>query len=171
MIKSTKIGLIVAAALGFLWLRNQEPSGAIKTQQVTGGAVQGATSVSVQSQGKTTEQVRAAAVGSPAGWLQQWAAEPDPVKRRNIKQSAFNKAKNAGLAFESESTVNGIPLPEVFGAWMPPGNQPAFYSLANYIKLGFKFSGSGIHEPGYAKAVFRPVFEDWAAKYGMPLNW
>jgi len=171
MIKSAKIGLIAAAALGFLWWRNQAPLGVIKTQQAAGGAVQGATSVSVKSQGKTTAQVKAAAVGSPVGWLQQWAAEPDPVKRRNIKQSAFNKAKNSGLAFESEKTMNGVPLPEVFGAWMPPGNQPAFYSLANYIKLGFRFSGEGIHEPGYAKATFRRVFEDWAAKYGMPLNW
>lgn len=169
MVKSAKIGLIAAAVLGFLWWRNQAPSGVIKTQQATGGAVQGATSVNVQ--GKTTEQVKVAASGSPANWLRQWASEPDATKRRNIKQSAFNKAKNAGLAFESETTVNGVPLPEVFGAWMPPGNQPAFYSLANYIKLGFRFSGEGIHEPGYAKATFRRVFEDWAAKYNMPLNW
>ena len=169
MIKSAKIGMIAAAAMAFFWWRNRgdsAPVGTVKTQIAGTGVTR-----PVQSQGKTTAAVKAAAVGSPAGWLQQWAAEQDPVKRRNIKQSAFNKAKNSGLAFESEMTVNGVPLPEVFGAWMPPGNQPAFYALANYIKLGFRFSGEGIHEPGYAKATFRRVFEDWAAKYGMPLNW
>lgn len=169
MIKSAKIGMIAAAVLGFLWWRNRDdsaPVGTVKTQ-IAGTGV----TLPVQGQGKTTAAVKAAAVGSPVGWLQQWIAEPDINKRRQIKQAAFNKARNAGLAFESESTVNGVPMPTVTGAWMPTGNQPAFYSLANYIQLGFRFSGGGIHDPEYAKQRFRAVFEDWAAKYGMPLNW
>lgn len=162
-----KIGVIAAAAAAYFWLTNRKSAtaGTIKTQQTAGGAM------SVNAQGKTDVKVMASAAGSPAGWLRQWASEPDAKKRRAIKQRAFNKANAAGLAFESESTLNGVPLPETFGAWAPTGNRPAFYALANYIKLGFRFSGEGIHAPAYVKANFRAVFEDWAAKYGMPLNW
>lgn len=161
-----KIGMIAAAGVVY-WLLTNKPAktGTIKPQQATGGAM------SVNTQGRTDTQVMQAAAGSPAGWLRQWAAEPDAKKRRAIKQRAFNKAKNANLAFESENTLNGVPLPETVGIWSPTGNKPAFYALANYIKLGFRFSGEGIHAPAYAKANFRDVFEDWSAKYGMPLNW
>lgn len=92
-------------------------------------------------------------------------------ERRMILQKEVNAASNTGTAVPSFDDFNGVPLPRVFGAGTPTGNRPAFYSLYNYIKAGFKFTGEGINESAYANKNFSVVFADWADRFGMPLNW
>ncbi len=100
-----------------------------------------------------------------------FAQAPTAKERSRIIENERRTARNTQTAIASHQSVNGIPLPYVTGAMAPPGHQPAYMSLKNYINNGFAFQGEGINEKAYAKQRFMIVFEDWKTRFGMPLEW
>lgn len=96
---------------------------------------------------------------------------PGTRERMIARENALRAARNSGTAVASAEYVNGVPMPHTTGAMAPTGIQPALFSLANYIRAGFKFVGGGINEPDYARQYFSNVFNDWNRRFGMPLNW
>lgn len=93
---------------------------------------------------------------------------------RKARENELRTARNTKTAIASDASVGGVPLPYVTGAMAPQGvSQPGLMSLANYIRAGFRFTGEGINSAEYARnnADFVRLFEDWRARFGMPINW
>lgn len=101
----------------------------------------------------------------------RYSAAKTASERRTILQKEINTAARTGTAVASMNDYKGVPLPEVFGSRAPTANRPAYYSLYNYIKAGFVFTGEGINNKDYAKENFSIVFEDWKTRFNMPLDW
>lgn len=169
MKKNVMLGLGIAAA-GAVLLMIGRRAGTIGTSSVTGQAG-GAMMI------KSGERVPEA----PA-W-DDWRAAYDgapPAEKSRIVTRERNYRNATGTAMQSRRVINGVPVPYTGGDYIiGHPNKPGLQNLAGYIERGFKFCDQ---VPGWdvrfgnctadtAKQRDRAMFEDYARRFNMPLNW
>lgn len=167
--------LMVAAVagLGYLAWNALKKGGTLKTSAANGASATGGASAptSISAGMAASGVVQRQRPVEAVDYRVAYKAATSTKDKSIIRENELRTARNTGTAVASDEYANGIPLPWVTGAMAPSGNQPAYMSLKNYIKNGFKFEGGGINDAAYAKANFMRVFEDWKTRFGMPLTW